>query len=393
MRRNWIVLILIIIGAGVLVGNVGGSISYLLFYSSIIIPALSLFYLWVVYEKFCIYQEIGTKVLVKEEQVPYLFKLANEDILSYTKIQVDFMKDLSSVENMDSSIEYCLLPRDEVHRATSLRCHYRGVYHVGIDHVTVTDYLNLFHVTYQCKSKIEVLVLPRVIHINQLTVAPESKDIKTSKYLIQTRNEVPDIEVRKYQSGDALRMIHWKATARSGNLFTRKYTQEPKTEMVLLLDLRRNQLKEVERIMIEDKILEAALAIADYFVRNHTSITVIFATPKLQRITINHMDDFSGFYEICSHIRFQSEVSSEELLKYTMQHPMGHQYCILLTATMNEALCRSSYQYVNMDNDLNVIMVSDENLTEQVKQLESRVKFYQVGLQQEVREVLEMEEP
>lgn len=391
MRRNWILLILIMIGTGFLASRIGGSVTQLLFYSSFLVPLLSLIYLWIVYVKFCIYQQIGTKVLVKEELVPYLFKLANEDILSYTKIQVDFMSDYSTVENMNQSITYCLLPQDVIHRETALRCHYRGIYKVGIDHVIVTDYLRLFTLTYHCKSKIEVQVLPRVVNISKLVIAPDSEDVKTRKYLIQARNEIPDIEVRKYQSGDSLRMIHWKASARTGELLTRKYTEDPKTEMILLLDLQKKHAKEGECLVIEDKIIEAVIAITDYFVRNHTPVTVIFANPNIQKFVVYKTEDFNQFYEFCSHVRFRAEHGCEKLLQASIQHSLGHQYCMLLTAQFSDQFSKQTYEYVNMGNELSIVMVSDDNLKEKVEQLESRIRFYQIHLQQEVREVLEKE--
>lgn len=392
MRRNRILVYLLILGSGILVGNFGGSISYLLFYSSIIVPLLSLGYLGIVYVRFCIYQEIGTKVLVKEERVPYLFKLSNEDILTYTRIKVNFMKDYSDVENMEQSADYCLMPQEHIDHATTLCCHYRGDYYVGIDDVTVTDYLNLFQVTYKCKSRINVQVLPRVLHLDKLAIAPKSEDIKYQKFNIQARQEVPDVEVRKYQSSDSPRMIHWKATAKSGDLLTRKYTEEPKTELVLIVDFRRLNDKDEVRIVVEDKMIEALLAVADYFVRNHTPVSVLFDSMGMHKLRLYNSDDFQQLYQICSQVKFQSDISSEALLRSSMKNSMGRQYCVLLTSTMSNEFCHMAYQYVNMEHELSIVMVSEDTKYETIKELDERIHYYQIGQQQEVRDVLEMEE-
>lgn len=392
MRRNRILVYLLILGSGILVGNFGGSISYLLFYSTLIVPALSLIYIVIVYQKFCIYQEIGTKVLVKEEKVPYLFKLCNEDVLAYTRIQVNFMKDLSTVQNMQQSAEYCMLPQEQIERATTLCCHYRGGYSVGIDEVTVTDYLNLFRFTYKCKSKINVKVLPRVLHLEKLAIAPKSEDMKYQKFSIQTRQEVPDIEVRRYQSSDSPRMIHWKATAKYGELLTRKYTEEPKTELVLIVDFRRLNENEEVRIVIEDKMIEALLAVADYFVRNHTPVSVLFDQRGVQKLPLFNADDFQQLYQICSEVKFQSEINCEKLLTYSMKNSVGRQYCMLLTSSMTNEFCQMAYQYVNMEHELSIVMVGEDTEHEKIKEIDERIHYYKIGKQQEVCDVLEMEE-
>lgn len=391
MRRNRILLVAAILASGVYVGFHGGSISYLLFYSTLLIPLLSLTYVFIVYWKFCIYQKIENKVLVKEERVPYLFKLSNEDILSYTKIRVNFMKDYSTVEDMDQSTDYCLIPQEEIHRETKICCHYRGEYNVGINNVTVTDYLNLFRFTYACSSVISVKVLPRVLHLTKLVIAPDCEDIKKQEFYTQAKDEIPDVEVRNYQTSDSPKMIHWKATARQGQLLTRKYTEEPKTELIILLDLRSLKVEQKERMIVEDKLIEALLAIVDYFVRNNTPLSILWDLGQLHQMKIYSKEEFQQLYEMCSEVKFRSEISSETLLTTSMQLNSVRQYGILLTGQMSDELCRTAYQYMQYDNELSIVIAGKNLYEEQIKKLDKRISFYRIGEDEEVRDVLEME--
>lgn len=391
MLRNRILLMLFILGSGILVGFRGGSVSYLLFYSSLILPVLALMNVFLVYLKFCIYQSIESKVLIKEERVPYLFKLSNEDFISYTKIQVNFMKDYADVENMDQATNYSLLPGEEIHKETKICCHYRGEYKVGIDYVTVSDFLSLFQFTYACNSTIEVKVLPRILHLSKLAIAPRSEDIKKQQYLIQSKQVIPDVEVRMYQPTDTPKMIHWKATARQGQLLTRKYTDDPKSELVLLIDLQRINVKEKERMMIEDKIIEAALAIADYFVRNHTPVSVIFDSTGVEKIHIYSKDDLNQFYKFCSEVRFHSKLTGDALLALSMQESDHKKYSMLLTGSVDEELCKASYQYIAFENELNIILVGEKNQQEIIDHIPDRVNLYRIRNTQEVQDVLEVE--
>lgn len=302
------------------------------------------------------------------------------------------MKDYADVENMDQTTTYCLLPGEEIHKETKLCCHYRGEYKVGIDYVTVTDFLNLFQITYACSSAIEVKVLPRVLHLSKLAIAPRSEDSKKQQFILQAKQVVPDVEVRKYQPSDSPKMIHWKATARQGQLLTRTYTDEPKSELILLLDLQRYAVQEKERIIMEDKLLESALAIVDYFVRNHTPVSVILDSSGLQKMKIYSKDDFQQFYQFCSEVRFQSKLSGIELLTLSMQEADTKKYGMLLTGSMDDTLCQAAYQYVSLENELNVILVGESYEEETLRNLSERVNLYRISNSQEVKDVLEMEE-
>lgn len=56
-------------------------------------------------------------------------------------------------------------------------------------------------------------------------------------------------EVRPYQSGDEVRTIDWKVTARTGDLFIKRYVEERELTVMLLVDLSAsNQFGTVERL-------------------------------------------------------------------------------------------------------------------------------------------------
>ena len=392
MLRNRLILLLFIVGSGILVGHVGGSVSYLLFYCSLILPLLAIFYVVFVYLKFCIYQEIDSKILVKEELVPYLFKLSNEDMLSYIKIKVTFMKDYSDVDRMNQETDYSLLPGEEITCSTKLCCHYRGEYKVGIDYVTVSDFLNLFRITYPCKSAIEVKVFPRVLHIERLVIAPRCEDIKSQPFMIQSQQVIPDVEVRNYQTSDSKKMIHWKATAKQHEILVRKYTEEPKSELVVLLDLQMNKSQLKERIIVEDKLIEATLALADYFVRNNTPIVILYDFNGIHRMPVYNKSDFDQLYQFCSEVRFHSDKAVEWLLNLAIQQSTGQKlYCMLLTASITNELCKKIYDFTSFGHELSMILAGDNHPQDVIDNVVDHIRLYQINNSQEVKDVLEME--
>ena len=68
--------------------------------------------------------------------------------------------------------------------------------------------------------------------------------------------------LRDYQPDDELRRIDWKATARRGDLVSRQYEVEKSQNVMLVLDVGRTMLAEVEGIQKIDYAINAALMLA-----------------------------------------------------------------------------------------------------------------------------------
>lgn len=172
MLVNRILLLVFIIASGVFASHYGGNVSYALFYMSLFIPAVSLLYTFYVYIRFRIFQEIGQRVVVKGDLIPYSFTLANEDYITFRSVKVNFLHDKSTISSAEDIREYCLLPGQSETMETTLRCNYRGEYYVGANTVDIIDYLYLFKITYPITSKLKVTVLPRVIQIPRIEFVP-----------------------------------------------------------------------------------------------------------------------------------------------------------------------------------------------------------------------------
>ena len=170
--------ILFIIGSGIFASYFGGNISYALFYLAIFLPIISFLYTLYVYARFKIFQSMDNSIVVKGDWNNYSFIIANEDYIAFRNVKVNFLHSQSTIRKTEESMEYSLLPSDKERMETKLRCNYRGEYAVGVDSIQVTDFLYLFSITYPITSKLKVLVLPRIVSLEQLGIAPSLIDSK-----------------------------------------------------------------------------------------------------------------------------------------------------------------------------------------------------------------------
>lgn len=389
MIRNRILMISYILLSGILVSFYGGAASYLLFYFSILLPILSVIYIVYVYLRFRVYQYIDTKVIVKEENVLYQFHLANEDIFAFTSVQVTFYEHLSTVDKMNNHESYCLTPGESKKWETKMRCHYRGEYEVGIQKIIITDYLNLFQLTYPCPSPIKVKVLPRVVQLEQFRMLPK-EDEKRNREIFMRNPVVPDIEVRRYAPGDSLRRINWKATARQKTLLTRQYLDEPKSEIVILMDLYRLKEEGLERILVEDKIIECALAITNYLWRQQIPSKVVYDDVNTMVRPIYGKGDFDSFYKLCSDITFRSGRTSGNLLSVAQGlEPCGNHYMII-THILTDEDVMACYTASDAGNEISILYINDGESKDKKYKLSGKAHLYQITYQQDITEIFDI---
>lgn len=292
----------------IFVSNYGGNVPYAVLYLSILLPIASLVYTLYVYSKFRIFQSIDRKTIVKGELVPYRYTVSNEDKITFRSIQVKFFDDRSQVVGANAVQEYTLLPGECIELQTNLLCNYRGVYEVGVNNVVITDFLRIMSITYPLRSKYKVTVLPRVLNLTKLRILPTEMDSKRTQVTINPEEIERDSEVRNYVRGDSMKLIHWKATARQHSLQTRKTTQNPRQEINLYLDLYQVKETEMDRIALEDKMIEAVLALAKYCQANSIPVRICYQQNTLQEQRVNTLYEFDKFYNICANIKFNEKI-------------------------------------------------------------------------------------
>lgn len=384
--------VLFIIGSGIFASYFGGNISYALFYLAIFIPVISFLYTVYVYFRFKIYQSMDNYIVVKGDWNNYSFVIANEDFIAFRSVKVKFLHDKSTIKKTEETMEYSLLPSDKERMETKLRCNYRGEYFVGVDSIQVTDFLYLFSINYPITSKLKVLVMPRVVSLEQLGIAPSLIDSKNPVRYSNTVEEELDTEIRKYNPGDNKKRIHWKASAKTNELLSRKYHQKPKAEVVLFMDLSAITEDELGIVIAEDKIIESVLAIASYYASRGTPSHIIYDMEGIKQMPIYNKSDFNAFYKACVKIRFGAKTSVGELIARRLQRGDDGIFYVTATTKLTKELYLSSLQALSGGNRLCILFVSDDvsettnSMVEDMKK--AGADIYQIMANDEIDDIL-----
>lgn len=238
----------------------------------------------------------------------YYFTLRNEDKFAHCSIRVGFYTDFSDICGIDPDTEYELLPDKGINRETQLICRYRGDYEVGIRTVTVTDYLRLFPITFKNREKLRTTVMPRLEILDNVTGLNEV--LLTARDSASEKNE-PDVLVREYHPGDDIRMINWKAMAKTGKPMVRKYIGENTPDVCMIMDPHRYSDDPAEYLPLENKLIETLLAVSYYCLNKGISARVYTYDNRPNVHALSSTDSFEDFYGRMSAFHFGNTTQGE----------------------------------------------------------------------------------
>lgn len=333
MRK--VIYLVFLAGSGVLVSNRGGSIPYLLFYFSLMLPILALAYSVYVYLRFKIVQE-NPHLTVKGEKVPCRVILANEERIPFTALNLHFYTE--RVHMKPDTCSLCLKPKEKREIDVSMYCKYRGTYPVGVKSVTVTDFLGLFSITYPMRTQVRITVRPRILALEQMCLSLGEQDSRKQLYQTIRKEELPDYDLRKYYPGDVRKRIHWKNSAKAGELLVRRTLPEEIGEHTVFLDLAVPACQGEERLRLEDQVMEGALAFAYDYCCKRIQVCMVYMIEEIQERRICSLKDFEAFYGECVDLPFQSRLSVLQVWEEYQRQVGGVLSSILVTQEVTPAL-------------------------------------------------------
>ena len=133
-----------------------------------------------------------------------------------------------------------VLERLGAHQASSVaytvRADVRGRYPIGPLVVRLTDPFGLCELTRSFPSVDRLTVVPQVVPLPTVRLAGEYAGTGDSRARSVAVHGEDDAATREYRRGDDLRRVHWRSTARTGELMVRREEQPWESRATVVLD-------------------------------------------------------------------------------------------------------------------------------------------------------------
>jgi uncharacterized protein (DUF58 family) len=227
-------------------------------------------------------------------------------------------------ENLGHSLvnNLAIGPYGEVERTYALTAVQRGVYTLGPAEVETGDLFGVFRHKSTLGNRLEVIVYPRIFRPEEIGLP--FRESLGEVMARRTLYEDPTLIAgsREYRRGDPLRRVHWKATARTGELQVR--FNDPSTTAKLMIVLNLNTFQHVwqgvELERMESSIDVAASlalwALRKRFVVGLRSNGVVAGAEETPRIAPSaHPKQETHLLEHLARLSFSGRYSPEEILR------------------------------------------------------------------------------
>ncbi len=114
----------------------------------------------------------------------------------------------------------------------------RGIFAIGPFVVNIGDAFGFATMTYSVGQTRDVVVTPEVIALPETGLSVSAGDGEARIVQRRSAGDADDSMTREYRTGDAMRRVHWRATARHGDLMVRQEEHRSFPEARIILDTR-----------------------------------------------------------------------------------------------------------------------------------------------------------
>ncbi len=358
MRKSRITFIFLFVLSIIFLYNFGGFVSFFFFNTLIALLITSLVYTIFVFVRIKFIQEIDKRVIVKGENVRLVVKISNEDILVYPYVFATFFSSHSSFKGMNSSQSLSISPKSGKEFIFDMECKFRGEYDVGLSEIYIEDFLGLIKLKYKIPEPKKIIVYPKIEHLANFSILSSgSTDSQSAENGLQDNiNNIRDI--REYVDGDSFRKIHWKLTARNDKLMIKNYEGSIDANVNILLDLRKNVYSDEENIIIEDKLIEAAVAVLYFYLSKGVSVNYVYFNEKLEVFKASNMMEFEQIYKTLSCVNFDQQVPMPDILRLHSESCSNSSDMIVFTSILDIDLYNEMYKSQMANHTVTLIYAS-----------------------------------
>ena len=397
MKKNRIVyfiLLLFLIGYNLIDSDY---ISSIVFYLLLVIPAISFIYTCIIYFRFKFFHEMEKNTVIKGEIVNYSCNLHNESkLLTFCPIKIHFSHEQLFMDEVNRKF-FILVPGEIKKINIPFECKYRGSYTLGADEIIIMDFFSIIKLRYKINNKIQIVVYPKVEQITFLPI--QSFDFENAKSIenkfIGDKTSVLDI--REYQIGDNLNQIHWKLSAKRGDLMVKNYTNTVQNKCIIFLDTKKLQINNDDTIIIEDLLVETTASIVYYFLKNNKKISLIYQEANNYCCKqASNVNEWGEIYDTFANLKFNGNKKNIYLLEDVLNYESNINSITLfmITAKVSEELSERLIIYKSQGYEVNLFTIKNTKLTDknnfEINKLVSQgIKIYFLATEKSLQTVIE----
>lgn len=164
----------------------------------------------------------------------------------------------------------------------------RGDYDFGNTNIYVSSILQLATRKYVSSETKVVKCYPSFLRLNELNIKAISNNLHAqgSKKIRRIGNSMEFEQIKEYVTGDDIRTLNWKATAKRNQLMVNQYVEEKSQPIYSVIDKGRQMQLHFENLTLLDYAINATLAVSNTILRKQDKAGMFSFAKKIDNIIV-----------------------------------------------------------------------------------------------------------
>ncbi len=335
MLRRWVAYYLFLLLSLVFALLYPGRTSSAFFYAMLIMPLLSLGLSSLLLTGFRFEQRVSAYAASKGETVKYSLVAGNRGIMMLPYVELRFFGSGFVYKNEFAARRLAIAPRSRARVEIALPCKYKGAYELGVRQIVFKDFLGLFTFRQNVQKLGDLVVYPRIVELQSFPVMAGYVG-EPGEAAGRGHDRTENIsDIRKYASGDRLRAIHWKLSAKKEELMVKNFEQATGASVELIIDAT-GEGAGLEALELEDRLVECAVALIYHFTKRSIPVELHFMGDTLVRQRVATLNDFELAFRMLAEAKFRKENGIPGIAGLVLDEGKARKTVAFVTASLTE---------------------------------------------------------
>ncbi len=205
------------------------------------------------------------------------------------KIHTKLIEELPyQLQNRNFNLTEKFYPKEEKKIKYSVTPYIRGDYNFGNTNVYASSPLQLVTKKYVLGNTKNIQCYPSFLKLQEFNLKAISNNLTSqgSKKIRRIGNSLEFEQIKEYVSGDDIRTLNWKATAKRNQLMVNQYVEEKSQAVYSIIDTGRPMQMHFDNINLLDYAINATLAVSNIILKKQDKAGMFTFSKKIENIIV-----------------------------------------------------------------------------------------------------------
>jgi uncharacterized protein (DUF58 family) len=214
----------------------------------------------------------------------------------------------------------------------------RGIYDFGHICLKTNDLFSIFKSTKDIHNKLDIMVYPKVYNLSNINLSGRH----SYENLINSKSGIDDFtlikDIRKYNVGDNLKKVHWKLSAKHGEMYVKNFDSVSGKECNLFINMHSNNLSNDLSEIIEEDMVDFSVSLTKYMMDARIKTRLFIHAKEQKNIEVEFKEDFSGVMEYFLKSKSDATTEFSSFIKLNLRHIPKGNWIGIISITVDDNL-------------------------------------------------------